>query len=64
MQLQVVVHDSHEYPDVWLYSTSLNPRNKISYGIKPILISSKEEIKNIDIKTRGCIFNNEVGKLN
>ncbi|KAG5882179.1 hypothetical protein JTB14_016447 [Gonioctena quinquepunctata] len=56
---RVLVHNAYDYPDMWAYGGHLDLESKMSISIKPVILSSKEEIRGIDVKSRGCLFSDE-----
>ncbi|CAG9820244.1 unnamed protein product [Phaedon cochleariae] len=56
----VLVHNSRDYPDVLVYGTHLELNSQMSLAVRDSILSSREEIRGIDVETRGCLFTGEV----
>ncbi|XP_044255826.1 sodium channel protein Nach-like [Tribolium madens] len=58
--IDVAVHENIKYPDLSIYSTTLRAGSDVSLAIIPEIIQSDENVKEIDITTRGCAFADEI----
>nr|XP_023014214.1 sodium channel protein Nach-like isoform X2 [Leptinotarsa decemlineata] len=56
---RVLVQNPYDYPDVFLYGSYVDVESKISISLRPLILSSAEELRNINVKSRGCLFSNE-----
>jgi len=61
--LQTMIHYSYDYPDFNAESQLIQLGTEHLISVKPALMYSKEEVKNLAISTRNCIFDDEADEI-
>ncbi|KAH0954587.1 hypothetical protein HN011_002606 [Eciton burchellii] len=61
--VKTMIHYSYDYPDFNAESQLIQLGTEHLISVKPALMYSKEEVKNLAISTRNCIFDDEADEI-
>ncbi|KAI4480472.1 hypothetical protein M0802_014193, partial [Mischocyttarus mexicanus] len=56
----VLIHDPNDYPDIGIHSITILPGHTIGVGISGMTTDSSHNLRELPLKKRMCIFENEV----